>query len=128
MVGTVVGTVEGTVVGTAEGSVDDSEEGTNVGDMEGTLEGELDNVEGRGLVLGLDVGDDDGTIEGTPGTNTSPNISSTSIRYEDSISFEDLKLCKFGHTSSMLLSLMPSHDAIPRNGASQGVVGIIRPD
>ena len=128
MVGITDGAVEGTVVGTAEGSVDDSEEGTNVGDMEGTLEGELDNVEGRGLVLGIDVGDDDGIIEGTPGTNTSPNISSTSIRYEDSISSEDLKLCKFGHTSSMLLSLMPSHDAIPRNGASQGVVGIMRPD
>ena len=51
------------------------------------------------------------------------NILSTSIRYEGL----DLNLCRFGHTSSILLSLIPNHDAIPWNGESQGVVGIIRP-
>lgn len=49
------------------------------------------------------------------------NISSTSIRYDE------LNLCTFGHTSFILLSLIPSQEAMPRKGASHGVVGIIRP-
>ena len=71
-----------------------------------------------GLLLCTEDGDCDGTMEGH---STSPNISSNSMRYEE------LKLAKFGQTSSILLSLIPSHDAIPRNGVSHGVVGIIRP-
>ena len=56
------------------------------------------------------------------------NILCLSIRYEGLFFGElDLNLCRFGHTSSISLSLIPNHDAIPSNGESQGVVGIMRP-
>lgn len=108
LLGLIIGIELGMLVidGNDDGGWDNSLLGVKVGVTLGSIDG---------AVVGKAVG------EASLGFNTSPNISSTSIRCEE------LKLAKFGQTSFILLSLIPSHDAIPRNGASHEVVGIIRP-
>ena len=120
------GALENVIVGNPEGDGECLLDGNEVGNIEGIGEGISDGISEDstvGKVDGTALVIEDGAWVGfgVGGTSMLPYISSTSIRYEE------LNLCKFGHTSSNLSMSTPTHDAIPRNAASQGVVGIIRP-